>query len=402
MIFQTPPMSFEEVAALQKIDELRRQLRFQVAQPRRWVGQVRRVLGARAIQGSNSIEGYDVSIEDAMAAIGGEEPTDAGIEDWNAVSGYRRAMTYVLQLAQDEHFQYSPQIIRSLHYMMTEYTLKASPGLWRPGPIWIRNEASGDVVYEGPPADEVPGLVEELTYDLSTDSETPVLVRAAMAHLNLVMIHPFRDGNGRMSRCLQTLVLAREQILAPQFSSIEEYLGRNTQSYYRVLKQVGAETWRPQRDARAWVRFCLEAHFIQASSVLRRVKESEEIWTKLDAMREEKRLPPRMLGALFDATIGMRVRNASYRSTLKMSDEEITNQAATDDLRAMVRAGLLEALRGKPRELLPGSRPSQGDLGRGAQEQSADQCRVAVRDHGLSTTATDIRTSSQDIRDVSD
>ncbi len=342
MIFQTPPMSFEEAAALQKIDELRRQLRFQVAQPRRWVGQVRRVLGARAIQGSNSIEGYDVSIEDAMAAIGGEEPTDAGIEDWNAVSGYRRAMTYVLQLAQDEHFQYSPQIIRSLHYMMTEYTLKASPGLWRPGPIWIRNEASGDVVYEGPPADEVPGLVEELTYDLSTDSETPVLVRAAMAHLNLVMIHPFRDGNGRMSRCLQTLVLAREQILAPQFSSIEEYLGRNTQSYYRVLKQVGAETWRPQRDARAWVRFCLEAHFIQASSVLRRVKESEEIWTKLDAMREEKRLPPRMLGALFDATIGMRVRNASYRSTLKMSDEEITNQAATDDLRAMVRAGLLE------------------------------------------------------------
>jgi len=45
-----------------------------------------------------------------------------------------------------------------------------------------------------------------------------------------------------------------------------------------------------------------------------------------------------MLGVLFDATIGMKVRNASYRTTLRMSDEEITNQAATDDLRAMVRA----------------------------------------------------------------
>jgi Fic family protein len=342
MIFQTPPMSFEEAAALQKIDELRRQLRFQVAQPRRWVGQVRRVLGARAIQGSNSIEGYEVSVEDAMAAIGGEEPADAEGEDWNAVSGYRRAMTYVLQLAQDEHFQYSPQVIRSLHFMMTEYTLKASPGLWRPGPIWIRNEVTGDVVYEGPPADEVPELVEELAADLSSDNETPVVVRAAMAHLNLVMIHPFRDGNGRMSRCLQTLVLAREQILAPQFSSIEEYLGRNTQSYYRVLQQVGAETWRPQRDARPWVRFCLEAHFIQASSVLRRVEESEEIWMKLDALRVEKRLPPRMLSALFDATVGLKVRNASYRTALEMSDEEITKQAATDDLRAMVQAGLLE------------------------------------------------------------
>lgn len=335
-------MSFEESAALRKIDELRRQLRFQVAQPRRWVGQVRRVLGARAIQGSNSIEGYDVSVEDALAAIGGEEPTDASAEDWNAVSGYRRAMTYVLQLAQDEHFEYTPQILRSLHFMMTEYTLDASPGLWRPGPIWIRNNATGEIVYEGPPHDEIPELIEELTRDLSGDEQTPVLIKAAMAHLNLVMIHPFRDGNGRMSRCLQTLVLARDQILAPQFSSIEEYLGRNTQSYYRVLQQVGGESWAPQHDARPWIRYCLEAHFIQASSVLRRVEESGAIWTQLEAISTEKRLPPRTLGALFDATVGMRVRNASYRTAVKIGGEEITNQGATDDLRAMVDAELLQ------------------------------------------------------------
>lgn len=342
MIFQTPPMSFEEVAALQKIEELRRQLRFRVAQPRRWVGLVRRVLGARAIQGSNSIEGYDVSVEDALAAIGGEEPTDAREEDWNAISGYRRAMTYVLQLAKDEHFEYTPQILRSLHFMMTEHTLDASPGLWRPGPIWIRNDATGDIVYEGPPAEELPELVRELTSDVSSDDETPVMVKAAMAHLNLVMIHPFRDGNGRMSRCLQTLVLARDQILAPQFSSIEEYLGRNTQSYYKVLQEVGSENWHPQGDARPWVRYCLEAHFVQASSVLRRVKESEEIWTRLETICAEKRLPQRMLSAMFEATVGMRVRNASYRAALKMLDEEIANQGATDDLRAMVNAGLLE------------------------------------------------------------
>jgi len=342
MIFQTPPMGVEEVAALKKIDELRRKLRSRVAQPRRWVGHVRRVLAARAIQGSNSIEGYDVSVEDALAAIGGEEPTDASVEDWNAVSGYRRAISYVLQLAQDGNFEHTPHIIRSLHFMITEYTLDASPGLWRSGPIWIRNHESGAVVYEGPPAEEVPELVENLTADLSADTETPVMLRAAMAHLNLVMIHPFRDGNGRMSRCLQTLVLARDQILAPQFSSIEEYLGRNTQSYYKVLQQVGGETWDPKRDARPWVRFCLEAHFIQASRVLRRVEESEEIWTRLEVVCPGKRLSERMLSALFDATVGLRVRNASYRSALKMWDEEISNQAATDDLRAMVNAGLLQ------------------------------------------------------------
>ena len=70
------------------------------------------------------------------------------------------------------------------------------------------------------------------------------MVRAAMAHLNLVMIHPFRDGNGRMARCLQTYVLACEQIVSPVFSSIEEYLGRNTPAYYNILDEVGGGSWR--------------------------------------------------------------------------------------------------------------------------------------------------------------
>jgi Fic family protein len=342
LIFQTPELSFEEDAALQKIEDLRRDLRYFVAEPKRWVGSVRRVLGARAIQGSNSIEGYDVTVEDALAAIEGDEPNEAERDDWLAVSGYRRAMTYVLQLAHDPHFQYTDQVIRSLHFMMTEYALDASPGLWRPGPIWIRNDASGDVVYEGPEAEQVPDLVEELVRQLSSDQATPALVKAAMAHLNLVMIHPFRDGNGRMSRCLQTLVLSREQILAPELSSIEEYLGRNTESYYKVLAAVGRGRWYPENDARAWVRYCLEAHYVQATSVLRRIRESGQIWEELEGLARNQRLPDRALAALFEATIGLRVRNSSYRAALEGWNEEISNQVATSDLRAMVQAGLLD------------------------------------------------------------
>lgn len=344
MVYDIPEMGPEEEAALAKIDGLRKELRYYVAEPRRWVGSVRRMLAARAIQGSNSIEGYNVSVEDAMAAIEGDEPSDAGAEDWQAVSGYRRAMTYVLQLAADDHFELSAHLIRSLHFMMTEYDLDASPGLWRPGPIWIRNEASGDVVYEGPDAEFVPGLVDELVGQLAADQQAPTMVRGAMAHLNLVMIHPFRDGNGRMSRCLQTLVLARDRILAPEWCSIEEYLGVNTADYYAVLAEVGQGDWNPQNDARPWVRFCLQAHYIQAMSVLRRVRESEKMWVELEGLMGTKAgLPERSIQALFDATVGLRVRNASYRSVLKrFAGEEISNQVATSDLRQMVQAGLLE------------------------------------------------------------
>jgi Fic family protein len=350
MVFETPELGLEEETALAKIEGLRKDLRFYVAEPRRWVGSVRRMLAARAIQGSNSIEGYNVSVEDAVAAIEGGEPSEAGVEDWHAVSGYRRAMTYVLQLAADDHFELSAHLIRSLHFMMAEYDLDASPGLWRPGSIWIRNDASGEVVYEGPDADLVPGLVDELVEQLAGTQGLPPMVRGAMAHLNLAMIHPFRDGNGRMSRCLQTLVLARDRILAPEWCSIEEYLGVNTQDYYAVLGQVGQGAWNPQNDARPWVRFCLQAHYIQAMSVLRRVRESEKIWMELETLMASKgKLPDRSIQALFDATLGLRVRNASYRSILKRSEnEEVSNQVATNDLRSIVEAGLLEQ-RGKKR-----------------------------------------------------
>jgi Fic family protein len=341
-VYEIPAVEAPEVAALERIEDLRRQLRFRVAEPRRWVGSVRRVLSARAIQGSNSIEGYDVSIEDALAAISGDEPAEAQERDWLAVLGYRRAMTYVLQLASDPHFEYSAALLRSLHFMITEYNLAASPGLWRPGPVWIRNEATREIVYEAPEHEAVPELIERLIDQLRTHDDVPPMVRAAMAHLNLAMIHPFRDGNGRMARCLQTLALARDRILSPEWMSIEEYLGAHTQSYYEILARVGQGAWNPTLDARPWVHFCLRAHYLQAGSVLNRIKESERLWIALDELRVKHGLPERVVGTLFDAATGLRIRNSSHRKSVASAEQvEISKQTATNDLGAMTRAGLL-------------------------------------------------------------
>ena len=219
---------------------------------------------ARAIQGSNSIEGYDAPLDDAAAVDLGEEPLDADEETRLALKGYRDAMTYVLQLAGDPAFEYSEQLLKSLHFMMASYDLQNRPGLWRAGSIYVRKEETGEVVYEGADIDDVPQLIRELVGRLNDETDPPPMVRAGMAHLNLVMIHPFRDGNGRMARCLQTLVLAREGILSPVFCSIEEYLGRDTQTYYDVLAEVGAGSWHPERNATPWIRFILTAHLRQA------------------------------------------------------------------------------------------------------------------------------------------
>jgi Fic family protein len=337
MLFKTPRLDGLEVDVIGRIDELRQTLKYSVQTPKRWPGLLRRALFARAIRASNSIEGFNVTVEDAIAAVGGDEPLDAADADWKAVRGYRFAMTYVLQLAADPHFQHSTDFLRSLHFMMMEYDLSKNPGRWRPGPIQVVDEAKREVVYKAPDAELVPGLMTELVAALNRpDDSTASTVRAAMGHLNFVMIHPFSDGNGRMARCLQSLVLARAGTLAPEFSSIEEYLGRNTREYYDVLRNVGAGAWSPRRDARPWVRFCLTAHFRQATTILRRSREVQQTWDALEVEIKKRKLPERTILALSDAASGLRVRNAAYRSVA-----DISVQVATKDLKLLVDSGLL-------------------------------------------------------------
>jgi Fic family protein len=342
MLFATPVLDARELEVLAEIEKLKNALRFQLNEPRRWSGSLRRLSFARNIRGSNSIEGYDAALDDAAAVAVGEEPLDAPTETRLALEGYRNAMTYVLQIAQESHVEVSEPLIKSLHFMMTLYDLKNSPGRWRPGAIFVRDEESGEIVHEGADVDSVPALMAELVEQMNGSPETPPIVRAAMAHLNLVMIHPFRDGNGRMSRCLQSLTLAAEGVLSPVFMSVEEYLGRNTQDYYDVLALVGGGTWQPSRDARPWVRFMLTAHLRQAQTLQRRVRESEGLWNELERVREREGLPERSISAMFDAAYGLRVRNATYRAGLA-DEEEMTEQTASRDLRQLVEAGLLQA-----------------------------------------------------------
>ncbi|GGK00493.1 hypothetical protein GCM10010123_33000 [Pilimelia anulata] len=344
MLFAAPTLVPDDLRVVAEIDELRRELRLHLHEPRRWKGQLRRNLKARAVRGSNSIEGYDVSLDDALAVLEDEEPIDADHRTTLEIVGYRNALTYIQQLADDPSFACDESLIRSLHFMMLGHDLSKSPGRYRPGQIFVRDDERDVTVYEGPAADDVPGLMRELVLALDQAPEDcPVFVRAAMAHLNLVMIHPFRGGNGRMARALQTLVLARERILAPEFSSIEEWLGRNTQAYYAVLADVGAGVWSPARDTTAWVRFNLMAHHMQAQTVLRRVDEAARIWIELETVVRAERLPERSIHALYPATLGLKVRRPVYEK-----DAEIEVGTANRDMRMMVAAGLLQA-RGETR-----------------------------------------------------
>lgn len=340
MLFLAPQPNRQELLVIEEVKRLHSELSFALTQPMRWTGVLRRNIEARNIRGSNTIEGYKITMEMAVAAVKGEKPQPPTPKDenWLVTEGYRDAMTYVLQKAEDPSFRYSPELLKALHFMMVKYDLAKHPGRWRIGPIYVHDGNTGQVVYEGPWEGEphLFGLIDELVSSLNED-KLPPIVRAALAHLNLVMIHPFSDGNGRMGRCLQTLVLARSGILAPPFSSIEEYLGKNTPAYYDVLAQVGGGAWHPERDTRPWVRFCLKAHYQQAMTLQRRTREIAKLFNELERMIKHAGLHERTIEALGNAALGQKITNSTYRAAV-----DVTDAVAGNDLRGLVRAGLLE------------------------------------------------------------
>jgi Fic family protein len=336
-LYQTPKLLPEDLAVIGLIEGLRQRLRhYTQNNPQRWNGQLRRNAMARAIQGSNSIEGYHATMDDVIAAVDDEEPMDANEETWREIIGYRNAMTYILQLSEDDQFEFHPQLIRSLHFMMLHHSLKKMPGRWRSGDIYVVNEQTEERVYEGPDALLVPGLIDELVKYLNTPTDCPCVVKAAMTHLNFTMIHPFKDGNGRMARALQTLVLSRDGIVTPVFSSIEEWLGRNTPAYYEILAQTGQGAWHPENDAHAWIQFCLRAHFQQAQTIMKRHDWFGRVYNEIARIGKEQGLHERTFFALMDGAMGLRVRAGSYRE-----ENELSDVVASRDLRKLCDHDLL-------------------------------------------------------------
>lgn len=316
---------------------LRKRLQYSLSDQRhRWNGILRRSTFARAIQGSNSIEGYNINYNDAVAAVDGEEPVDAKDKEWANIIGYRQALTYALQQSSDPSIKIEESAIRAMHFMMLAHEMKAHPGIWRRGGIFVRREPDDTIVYEGPGPEEVPALMQELVASVNDRADLPAMIKAALAHLNLVMIHPFSDGNGRMGRAIQTLLLAREKIVDPVFSSIEEWLGTHTQPYYNVLGEVGQGAWHPERDPMPFIKFCLKAHFQQAEDLLRWNIILERIWNAVANEVKNRNLMDRTSWALADASIGIKVRNSTYRNQVNIS-----NESASKDLRTLVENGLL-------------------------------------------------------------
>lgn len=338
MLHTVPGITSSDAAVLSAVDEIREALRHALARPRRWHGTLRRQAQARAVRGSNSIEGINVTEDQAFAIVGNEEEQVSVDATWLAVKGYSDAMTY-LQVLAERAGSLSESDLLALHFMVQGYDLGRGPGRYRRGEVFVHDDDSQRTVYTGPDPDDVPELMTEYVASLSDPmtSELHPLLQGAMAHLNLVMIHPFADGNGRMSRVVQSFMLYRGQFSEAPFVSIEEYLGRNTTAYYDVLARTGGGRWSPGRSTAEWIEFILTAHYRQARTVQGRLWRGDRVAEQVDDLIEAGLAPDRAAPALELTFSGWSLRNATYRELT-----EVTPTTASRDLAALVASGILQ------------------------------------------------------------
>ncbi len=151
---------------------------------------------------------------------------------------------------------------------------------WRKGeePMQVVSGAFGHekVHYEAPPSDVVPAEMEQLIGWCNSANQSPFIM-AAVAHLWFVTVHPFDDGNGRISRTLADMLLARLDEESARYYSMSAEINRNKKAYYEVLER----TQKGNLDITEWMLWffgCLENAIVRASGIIERTLQKAAYW----------------------------------------------------------------------------------------------------------------------------
>ncbi|OGY10926.1 MAG: hypothetical protein A3A58_02980 [Candidatus Blackburnbacteria bacterium RIFCSPLOWO2_01_FULL_41_27] len=222
---------------------------------------------------STSIEGNPLNEKQVKAALAGK------LNAWEKrvieVVNYKKAWDWILKRNKRQS-KITIRDILKLHALVADQLLPENKiGKLRPGPIYIVDIIDGkDVVrYTGPEASEVKSLLVELSDWLNKEKNTlhPVLV-AGILHYEFVSIHPFSDGNGRVTRLLVKLLL---DLLNYDFRGclvLDTYYWQNTNRYYQNLNQAKKYRDQTKIDLTNWLSYFIEGFYLVAKDLERKIE----------------------------------------------------------------------------------------------------------------------------------
>ena len=203
---------------------------------------------------SSQIEGTQSSLSDLLL-FELEEAPGSPLDDVLEVSNYIAALEHGMARLR-EGFPLSNRLLREMHaaLMAKGRGSDKQPGEFRRSQNWIGGTRPGNARFVPPPPEEVDACMGALEQFLHDDTlALPVLLKAALAHVQFETIHPFLDGNGRLGRLLIGLLLHHGGLLSQPLLYLSLFLKAHRAVYYDLLDRV-----RTTGDWEAWVDFFLE------------------------------------------------------------------------------------------------------------------------------------------------
>jgi Fic family protein len=203
---------------------------------------------------SSQIEGTQSSLSDLLLFELDEAP-GVPLDDVVEVSNYVAALEHGLARLRGG-FPLSNRLIREIHGVLLSRGRGSGkdPGEFRSSQNWIGGTRPGDAHFVPPPHTAVPECMAALEAFLhAEDDGVPVLVRAALAHVQFETIHPFLDGNGRVGRLLITFLLCHAGVLREPLLYLSLHLKHHRATYYELLDRV-----RREGEWEAWLAFFLD------------------------------------------------------------------------------------------------------------------------------------------------
>lgn len=213
---------------------------------------------------SSMIEGTQSSLSDLLVYELDQEP-GVPLDDVREVSNYVAALDHGLHLL-EEGLPLSLRLFREIHGVLLTKGRGSNrtPGEFRHSQNWIGGTRPGNAFFVPPPAEQVLECMSKLELFLHDLPEpTPVLIKAALAHVQFETIHPFLDGNGRLGRLLITLLLCEQKVLQEPMLYLSLYFKMHRQYYYELLNNV-----RLTGEWEAWLDFFADAVIVTATQAV--------------------------------------------------------------------------------------------------------------------------------------
>jgi len=223
----------------------------------------------RTVHHGTHIEGNELNYTEASAVLKGQ-PIVGRDRDIQEVINYRNVINFLDYVATGEvsKGKITEAVVKKIHALTVEKLLPPEQsGEYRKTQVVVKNSLTGEITFRPPPAIEVPYQVEEFLEWLNNRSPEEIhpVLAAGITHYELVRIHPFIDGNGRMARATATLVLFLENYDIKKFFSLEEYYDKDASRYYEALKSAA------NGELTSWEEYFTEGLAIELTRVKEKV-----------------------------------------------------------------------------------------------------------------------------------